>query len=1227
MLLITEAALSAELGRNESRPDPRPLHAIRNHLYLPVRYHSFGQISFPGTTPTLVTRAFSPSILLLITEAALSAELGRNESRPDPRPLHAIRNHLYLPVRYHSFGQISFPGTTPTLVTRAFSPSILLLITEAALSAELGRNESRPDPRPLHAIRNHLYLPVRYHSFGQISFPGTTPTLVTRAFSPSILLLITEAALSAELGRNESRPDPRPLHAIRNHLYLPVRYHSFGQISFPGTTPTLVTRAFSPSILLLITEAALSAELGRNESRPDPRPLHAIRNHLYLPVRYHSFGQISFPGTTPTLVTRAFSPLPGNLIYFALELSVESRPDPRPLHAIRNLPVRYHSFGQISFPGTTPTLVTRAFSPSILLLITEAALSAELGRNESRPDPRPLHAIRNHLYLPVRLSRKPPRAHLYLPGQISFPGTTPTLVTRAFSPSILLLITEAALSAELGRNESRPDPRPLHAIRNHLYLPVRYHSFGQISFPGTTPTLVTRAFSPSILLLITEAALSAELGRNESRPDPRPLHAIRNHLYLPVRYHSFGQISFPGTTPTLVTRAFSPSILLLITEAALSAELGRNESRPDPRPLHAIRNHLYLPVRYHSFGQISFPGTTPTLVTRAFSPSILLLITEAALSAELGRNESRPDPRPLHAIRNHLYLPVRYHSFGQISFPGTTPTLVTRAFSPSILLLITEAALSAELGRNESRPDPRPLHAIRNHLYLPVRYHSFGQISFPGTTPTLVTRAFSPSILLLITEAALSAELGRNESRPDPRPLHAIRNHLYLPVRYHSFGQISFPGTTPTLVTRAFSPSILLLITEAALSAELGRNESRPDPRPLHAIRNHLYLPVRYHSFGQISFPGTTPTLVTRAFSPSILLLITEAALSAELGRNESRPDPRPLHAIRNHLYLPVRYHSFGQISFPGTTPTLVTRAFSPSILLLITEAALSAELGRNESRPDPRPLHAIRNHLYLPVRYHSFGQISFPGTTPTLVTRAFSPSILLLITEAALSAELGRNESRPDPRPLHAIRNHLYLPVRYHSFGQISFPGTTPTLVLPVRYHSFGQISFPGTTPTLVTRLLGPFPPAPIRDHFALDFGQISFPKQRSQRSSQLGRNESRPDPRPLHAIRNHLYLPVRYHSFGQISFPGTTPTLVTRAFSPSILLLITEAALETKAAPIRDHCTRSGLPKQRSQRSWAETKAAPIRDHCTRSGITFICQFVITALAKSVFRGPHRP
>ncbi len=38
---------------------------------------------------------------------------------------------------------------------------------------------------------------------------------------------------------------------------------------------------------------------------------------------------------------------------------------------------------------------------------------------------------------------------------------------------------------------------------------------------------------------------------------------------------------------------------------------------------------------------------------------------------------------------------------------------------------------------------------------------------------------FSPFILLLITEAALSAELGRNESRPDPRPLHAIRNHLH----------------------------------------------------------------------------------------------------------------------------------------------------------------------------------------------------------------------------------------------------------------------------------------------------------------------------------------------------------------------------------------------------------------------------------------------------------------
>ncbi len=463
--------------------------------------------------------------------------------------------------------------------------------------------------------------------------------------------------------------------------------------------------------------------------------------------------------------------------------------------------------------------------------------------------------------------------------------------------------------------------------------------------------------------------------------------------------------------------------------------------------------------------------------------------------------------------------------------------------------------------------------------------------------------------MLLITEAALSAELGRNESRPDPRPLHAIRNHLYLPVRYHSFGQISFPGTTPTLVTRAFSPSILLLITEAALSAELGRNESRPDPRPLHAIRNHLYLPVRYHSFGQISFPGTTPTLVTRAFSPSILLLITEAALSAELGRNESRPDPRPLHAIRNHLYLPVRYHSFGQISFPGTTPTLVTRAFSPSILLLITEAALSAELGRNESRPDPRPLHAIRNHLYLPVRYHSFGQISFPGTTPTLVTRAFSPSILLLITEAALSAELGRNESRPDPRPLHAIRNHLYLPVRYHSFGQISFPGTTPTL--PVRYHSFGHHTDPSYS-GLVTRAFSP---------------SILLLITEAALSAELGRNESRPDPRPLHAIRNHLYLPVRYHSFGQISFPGTTPTLVTRAFSPSILLI---SGAGPKRKPPRSETIARDLTficqfpppfcswKQRSQRSWAETKAAPIRDH---HASTFI------ASSPGVFRGPHRP
>ncbi len=227
------------------------------------------------TTPALVTRALTPSILLLITEAALSAELGRNESRPDPRPLHAIRNQLYLPVRYHSFGQISFPGTTPTLVTRAFSPSILLLITEAALSAELGRNESRPDPRPLHAIRNHLYLPVRYHSFGQISFPGTTPTLVTRAFSPSILLLITEAALSAELGRNESRPDPRPLRAIRNHLYLPVRYHSFGQISVvPDQTDLAKAVITNWQIKVIpdrvqwsrITEAALSvsAQLGRN---------------------------------------------------------------------------------------------------------------------------------------------------------------------------------------------------------------------------------------------------------------------------------------------------------------------------------------------------------------------------------------------------------------------------------------------------------------------------------------------------------------------------------------------------------------------------------------------------------------------------------------------------------------------------------------------------------------------------------------------------------------------------------------------------------------------------------------------------------------------------------------------------------------------------------------------------------------------------------------------------
>ncbi len=999
--------------------------------------------------------------MLLITEAALSAELGRNESRPDPRPLHAIRNHLYLPVRYHSFGQISFPGTTPTLVTRAFSPSILLLITEAALSAELGRNESRPDPRPLHAIRNHLYLPVRYHSFGQISFPGTTPTLVTRAFSPSILLLITEAALSAELGRNESRPDPRPLHAIRNHLYLPVRYHSFGQISFPGTTPTLVTRAFSPSILLLITEAALSAELGRNESRPDPRPLHAIRNHLYLPVRYHSFGQISFP-------------------------------------------------------GTTPTLVTRAFSPSILLLITEAALSAELGRNESRPDPRPLHAIRNHLYLPVRY-------HSF--GQISFPGTTPTLVTRAFSPSILLLITEAALSAELGRNESRPDPRPLHAIRNHLYLPVRYHSFGQISFPGTTPTLVTRAFSPSILLLITEAALSAELGRNESRPDPRPLHAIRNHLYLPVRYHSFGQISFPGTTPTLVTRAFSPSILLLITEAALSAELGRNESRPDPRPLHAIRNHLYLPVRYHSFGQISFPGTTPTLVTRAFSPSILLLITEAALSAELGRNESRPDPRPLHAIRNHLYLPVRYHSFGQISFPGTTPTLVTRAFSPSILLLITEAALSAELGRNESRPDPRPLHAIRNHLYLPVRYHSFGQISFPGTTPTLVTRAFSPSILLLITEAALSAELGRNESRPDPRPLHAIRNHLYLPVRYHSFGQISFPGTTPTLVTRAFSPSILLLITEAALSAELGpapiRDHCRDPESPLSASL----------SFGQISFPGTTPTLVTGSsalsasslsqlwpnqFSgdhtdPSSGLFPLHFALdyrsSALSGAGPKRKPPRS-ETIARDPESPLSASSLSQLwpnQFSGDhTDPSYSGLFPLHFALDYRSSALS---GAGPKRKPPRS-ETIARDPESPLSASSLSQLWPNQFSP------FSPSILLL------TAELGRNESRPNPRPL----------------------------------------------PTLVTRAFSP---------------SILLLITEAALSAELGRNESR------HCTRSES--PLSASSLSQLwPNPGTTPTLVTRAFSPSILLLITEAVQRYHSLYL------------------------PVR---------------YQALAKSVFRGPHRP